>query len=197
MDTDLEPRTNKPRTEKAQSAPSWPAFAAWGGGLIQIALGAGAITGEGASVAARAAGFLLLTLGLAALGWGLATLVRGHIVVPRTSAAGAVVGIVLAATQLGLDPSRTSIFAVAVASLLLLAVALRSVREIRRANGRTTTAETDAAAPRETPNANVLGIVVGALLVAALVTPALAATEAGQLAPDHGDHGMIMEPGHH
>ena len=36
---------------------------------------------------------------------------------------------------------------------------------------------------------------VAAVLVAALVTPALGATEAGRLAPDHSEHGSIV-PGH-
>lgn len=36
---------------------------------------------------------------------------------------------------------------------------------------------------------SLLGLVAGALLVAALTTPALAATEAGALAVPHGEHG--------
>jgi len=36
---------------------------------------------------------------------------------------------------------------------------------------------------------SLIGLVAGALLVAGLATPALAATEAGRLAVPHGEHG--------
>lgn len=195
MDTQLAPRTSQPLVEETRSGASWPTFAAWGAGLIQIALGAGAITGSTGTVAARAVGYLLLTAGVAALGWGLVALVRGRIVAPRTSVGTALAGLALGVCALAVDAERMSVFAVAVASTLLIAVALACAYDLRRQRAKNETP--DAGASRVTQNTNVVGIIVGAVLIAGLVTPALAATEAGRLAPDHGDHGMIMEPGHH
>lgn len=98
------------------AAPSWPAIAAWDGGLIQLALGAGAITTEGASPAIRVAGIVLVVTGAGAVGWGAATLARGRTVVPRLSIAGSVAGILAAAGDMALDPTRVSVFGVAAAS---------------------------------------------------------------------------------
>jgi hypothetical protein len=171
--------------------PSWPAIAAWGGGVIQLALGAGAITAVGESAAIRMAGLVLAVMGAAAIGWGAATLARGRIVVPRLSIAGSLAGIIVAAAAMSLDPNRISVFAVVTASALLLAVALAGALALRRACGRTPTRTTDAGGRR------LVGIVVSAVLVAGVVTPALAATEAGRHAVPHGEHAELVEPGHH
>ena len=165
-------------------APSWPAIAAWGGGLIQLALGAGAITTEGASPAIRVAGIVLVVIGAGALGWGAATLARGRIVVPRLSIAGSLAGILAAAGAMALDPTRVSVFAVAAGIALLIAVALGCALELRRAGQRRS-------------KRHLVGLIVGAVLVAGIVTPALAATEAGQHAVPHGEHLELVEPGHH
>ena len=192
MDTSTAPRTTEVGAQGGLAdAPSWPAFAAWGGGLIQLALGAGAITGSGEDAAIRVAGILLTVIGAVALGWGAATLTRGRIVVPRLGIAGSLAGILAAVVAMTLDPTRISVFAVAAASALLVAVALACASAVRRQTGATSTSRADAARPR------VIGVVVGALLVAGVVTPALAATEAGQHTVPHGEHAELMEPGHH
>ena len=73
MDTSSAPRTTEGGAPGGRAAtPSWAAIAAWGGGLIQLALGAGAITGVGGGLALQAVGILLTVLGAAALGWGAA-----------------------------------------------------------------------------------------------------------------------------
>ena len=190
MDTLTAPRATAPQKTEVGAqggladAPSWPAIAAWGGGLIQLALGAGAITTEGASPAIRVAGIVLVVIGAGALGWGAATLARGRIVVPRLSIVGSLAGILAAVGAMALDPTRVSVFAVAAGIALLIAVALGCALELRRA-GR----------PRE--KRHLVGLVVGAVLVAGVVTPALAATEAGQHAVPHGEHLELVEPGHH
>ena len=187
MDTSTAPRTTEVGAQGGfADAPSWTAFAAWGGGLIQLALGAGAITGVGGGPAIRVAGIFLTVIGVVAIGWGAATLARGRIVVPRLGIAGSLAGILATAAAMSLDPTRVSVFAVAAASALLVAVALRCAWALRRASRPTTTR--DAARPR------LIGLFVGALLVAGVVTPALAATEAGQHAVPHGE---MVEPGHH
>lgn len=188
MDTLTAPRTTEVGAQGGYAdAPPWAAIAAWGGGLIQLALGAGAVTTAGGSPAIRVAGFLLIAMGAAAIGWGAATLARGRIVVPRLSVAGSLAGILLVAATMALDPTRVSVFAVAAASALLIAVALAAAVGIRRAR-RPRSSRPDGGRPR------LLGLFVAAILVAGVVTPALAATEAGQHAVPHGE---MSDPGHH
>ena len=132
------------------------------------------------------AGILLVVIGAVAIGWGAATLARGRIVVPRLSIAGSLAGILAATAAMALDPIRVSVFAVAAGIALLIAVALgqrahaAAVRPARR---------------RRMPAArHLVGLIVAAVLVAGVATPALAATEAGQHAVPHGE---MVEPGHH
>ena len=168
-----------------RSAPSWPAIAAWGGGLVQLALGAGTIMTEGGGSAIRVAGIILVLIGAGALGWGAASLARGRIVVPRLGIAGSLAGILAATAAMALDPIRVSVFAVAAGIVLLIAVALGSALTLRR---QTRPAKADAG------TRNLVGLIVAAVLVAGIATPALAATEAGQHAVPHGE---MVEPGHH
>lgn len=169
------------------AAPSWPAIAAWGAGLVQLALGAGAIMTAGGGPAIRVAGILLVVIGAGALGWGAATLARGRIVVPRLSIAGSLAGILAATAAMVLDPTRVSVFAVAAGIALLIAVALGSALTLRRARH-------GGAAKADAGHRHLVGLILGAVLVAGIVTPALAATEAGQHAVPHGE---MVEPGHH
>lgn len=206
MDTSTAPRTTEVGAQGGVAdAPSWPAFAAWGGGLIQLALGAGAITGAGGIPAIRAAGILLAVIGVVAIGWGAATLARGRIVVPRLGIAGSLAGILATVATMALDPTRVSVFAVAAASALLVAVALGCALAVRRAARSRTRFPTPSplaadassgASGRVGPagGRRLVGLVVSAVLVAGVVTPALAATEAGQHAVPHGE---MVEPGHH
>ena len=192
MDILSAPRTTEVGAQGGfAETPSWPAIAAWGAGLIQLALGAGAITGVGGGLAIRVAGIFLIVIGAVAIGWGAATLARGRIVVPRLAVGGSLAGILTTTAAMALDPTRVSVFAVAVASALLIAVALGCTLARRRASLPAQSRTTDAARPR------LVGLIVGAVLVAGVVTPALAATEAGQHAVPHGEHSEIVEPGHH
>jgi len=168
-----------------RGAPSWPAISAWGGGLVQLALGAGAIMTEGGGPAIRVVGILLVLIGAGALGWGAASLARGRIVVPRLSIAGSLAGIIAATAAMVLDPIRVSVFAVAAGIALLIAVALGSALTLRR---QARPAKRDAGAR------HLVGLIVAAVLVAGVATPALAATEAGRHAVPHGE---MVEPGHH
>ena len=57
---------------------------------------------------------------------------------------------------------------------------------------------TDAASrPAVDGRLSLAGLVAGALLVAGLATPALAATEAGELAVPHGEHGTSVTDADH
>lgn len=168
-----------------RAAPSWPAIAAWGGGLVQLALGAGAIMTPGGGPAIRVAGILLVVIGAGALGWGAAALAQGRIIVPRLSIAGSLAGILAATAAMVLDPIRVSVFAVAAGIALLIAVALGSALTLRR---QARPSKRDAG-PR-----HLVGLIVAAVLVAGIATPALAATEAGRHAVPHGE---MVAPGHH
>ncbi|WP_375385118.1 hypothetical protein [uncultured Microbacterium sp.] len=163
---------------------SWPAVAGWGAALLQLALGAGALTGAG-GVWLGVAGATLAILGAGGLVWGAATLARGRIVVPRVGVAGALGGIAAATVVLMLDPLRTSVVAVAAASALLIAAGIGCGIAVRRGPaGRAT-------------RTGVLGLLVAAVLVAGVVTPALGATEAGRLAPSHTGHDLIFDEHQH
>lgn len=169
-------------THAPASAPSWAAVSAWGAGLLEIALGAGLMTSPGG--AARGAGIVLVIIGAGALGWGVVMLVRGRVIAPRAGIAGALAGLIGAVLALGIDTGRTSVIAVGAASALLVATALACGAELRRRRSSARSGQ-----PR------LAVFLVAAVLVAGVVTPALGATEAGRLAPDHSEHGLVV-PGH-
>ncbi|KAA9105023.1 hypothetical protein [Microbacterium rhizomatis] len=174
-----------PSTVPARRTSSWPAVAAWGAGLLQLALGAGALTGAGGKVWLGVAGATLVILGAGELVWGAAALARGRIVVPRVGVAGALVGIVAATATLMLDPERTSILAVAATSLLLISVGVGCGIALRRG------------LPGGDVRTGLLGLFVAAVLVAGVVTPALGATEAGRNAPSHSGHDLVFNEHQH
>lgn len=171
-----------PSPALAATATPVGAVAAWGAGLVQIALGAGVLTND---AAARGAGFALVALGAGALTWGVAALARGRPVVPRLGIGGALGGMCVAALAMWMDPGRISAVAVAAACVLLVVAALACGVRLRQRD-RTT----DAAPLR------VGALFAAAVLVAAIATPALGTTEVAQHAPDHRTHDM-PEPRHH
>lgn len=188
------------RGDASQSA--WPAVAAWGAALILLALGAGAITAAdgsgpsdasavGASAAAASAagswavGLPLIALGAAGLVWGGLTLARGRLVAPRAAVAGTLVGLVAGGAALGVDPVRTSVAAFGAVTVLLVAVALGCGRALRSTER----------GPDAAPRRRLAGLLVAAVVVAGIVTPALGATEAGRSA-GHSGHGIVLEGGH-
>ena len=168
---------------------SWPALAAVGSGLLLLALGAGALApslGGPRSTAEAVIAASLILLGAAALGWAIGTLRCGRPVLPRIGMVAALTSLLVCILALAADPTRTSVAAVAAAALLLViagsfcALAVGRRGEAWRRDGRT----------------GMIGMVVGSALVAALVTPALAATEVGRLAPDHGSHVLVDQHAH-
>ncbi|MBZ4487667.1 hypothetical protein LQ938_02445 [Microbacterium sp. cx-55] len=171
---------------------SWPSLAAVGAGLIQLAIAAGVVTGAGGESRATGPGVLaavLLVLGPAALGWAAFSLTRGRIVGPRLGMLGALVSILVLTAMLMVEPARTSILAVGVAVGMLVVVGVACALQARR-----TARATDPTAAPRTARASAIGVLIGAAVVGALVTPALASTEAGQLAPSHSEH--MVDPGH-
>lgn len=166
----------------AAATRSWPMLAALGAGLVLLALGAGA--GEALQPA-------LVVLGVAALGWAVLALRAGRAIAPvvvlAVSAAflvgaGALVGSGTAAdADVAAGPlAATSAFVVVVA--VACGLALRRRRDPRWA------ARPEGSSTAGFDRRTLVGLVVGAALVSALATPALAGTEPGDHAVPHGSH---------
>lgn len=158
---------------------TWLAFAAIGAGLIHLAL----VIGLPLPV-----GLVLAALGLVEFGWGVLTFAREPLVAPRVALVVALMPVVtwtllLVTSSVSEAPELAASFGflpLAVASLFeLFAVAVLGVHLRRRR-------ESDAASVFPGTFRYLLGLAVGALVVAGLTAPALAATEAGLFSQPHG-----------
>lgn len=161
------------RPRRFALTPALPAVSAWGAGLLLIALGAGALTAELTLLAGRAVGFLLATAGLAALVWGAISLATGRLVAVRLAVAAALASLIGVVAAFVIDPAGNSVFSVAAAILLLMIVAAWCAVAARH----------DAAARG---GSGVVAIVLTAIAVAGVVTPALASTELARVSADSG-----------
>lgn len=164
----------------------WAALGTLGLGLLACGIGAGHLAHH------LAVGVALTVLGLVALGWSLIAL-RGPARAPRAAVGTLLVAgpaVLLTAPLTGTQPSAAegAALVLALGSAILLALGERA-------------AATPAPRPRRTPGAlGQVGVLAsGALLVALVTVPGLAATEAGAHAVPHGSHGLPAEqhhPGH-
>ena len=149
---------------------TWLGFLALGAGLIHLALVIGS---------PLAAAIPLLLIGIAEFGWGVVTFASTRIPLPRVARIGVLVPILGWVTLLVVGGAAIGvrILPMLVASLLDVAIAVAITIVLRRT-------------PREgaplAAGRYLLAVGVGALIVAALTTPALAATEAGEFAVPHG-----------
>lgn len=185
------------------------AFASLGAGLVYTAVGAGS-----APVSAT----VLVAIGLASMAWAILVLVRDRVPAPRTSLTASIAAILAWVALAGLS----SIFPEAVGGLplvpllastvmllyvsIVLAVRFRASQSVSAtasapatAGPDETTAEPPSAptAARRTPAGRFLiGVAAGGFIVAALTTPALALTNAGEHAVPHGTHGFSQHAGH-
>lgn len=176
---------------------SWLAFAAVGAGIIHLALVIGS---------PLVFGGLLLVLGLAEIVWAIAILTADRMIVPRLAQAGSIVPLMLwallvvTAALLGTPavaaPLRFLPMAIAAVFEVFICVVL-SVQFRRRALP-------DPPASTRAPAGAVRylsAVLAAGILVGALTTPALAATQAGTVALEHGGTmgGMMDMPGmsHH
>jgi hypothetical protein len=176
---------------------TWLAFAALGAGLIHLAL----VVGAPAPLA-----ITLVLLGLVEFSWGIITLARDDVVLPRLARVVAIAPVILwsllvvVSMLLAADDIVASLTLVpmSIALIFQVFIALVITRHLRRAST-TDDGTVDAAAAPTAPTAGryLLALTVGALLVGGLTTPALAATEAGRYAQPHGDHdpGFVPAPG--
>ncbi len=175
-------------------------LSALGGGLVGTALAAGA----------GGAGRLVLAgLGVAALGWGVLSLRAGRPLAPRAVLATSVAALVVAGVAVasgamadvpGLPLAAACVFLAVVA--LSVAGSVRGglgARRASRASGPEPGAAAAAAASTTETRRSLVGLAIGAVLISALATPALAATEAGRSAVPHGTHSddAPSAPAHH
>ncbi|TDW30148.1 hypothetical protein [Cryobacterium psychrophilum] len=162
------------------------AFSAIGAGLIHLAVGAGA---------PFPLSVLLVGFGIAELGWAVATLSTGRIVLPRLMLGGALVPVaVWAATAtlgsgLGVSAQATGLplFPMFIASLfnIFLAVTLAVIAR-KAASGLGKSIESAKPAGWKFATA----LVLGGVIFSGLTTLALAATNAGLYAVPHGSHSV-------
>ncbi len=157
------------------------AVAAWGAGLILLALGAGTVT---ARSSAAAVGIVLMVLGVSGIAGGALALARGRIVVPRAGVLAALAMLLTGTAALAIDPARVSVAALAAASVLAVVYAVVCAVAMR------------ARTPRRDA-ASLLTLLIAGVVVAAIVTPALSATEAALLAPRDGQPAIMVDPHRH
>jgi hypothetical protein len=165
---------------------SWLAFMALGAGILHLALAPGS---------PLAIAIVLVPLGAAEFGWGLAVLAKGEFVLAGVARGVALAPILswaamlLVGRAIGMaDPAGSpAVLPMAVATLFDFAIAIALSVHLRR----TRTAD----APPRQPNAwsQLGGLFVGGLAVSLLMTPALAFTEAGLNNP-HAIHGPVSGP---
>ncbi|WP_130506436.1 hypothetical protein [Microterricola gilva] len=198
---------------------SWPALAALGAALLYGAVGAGAIGAAGAAALAIPLGVLWLAVAAGQAAFGLLALRTGSMPAPAFALALFLLPTLLWAALLlaglGADAPHThaeaAIGAAAttalrapgaaplpflpllIASVLALGAVAQSASTLRRLPGSGRSANHVAASTAHADTAGgrfTLGLVVGSLAVSALVTPGLAATDAGRLAVPHGTHAI-------
>lgn len=156
------------------------------------ALGAGLVLTAVAAGAGGYAGAVLVGCGVAALGQGVFGLRSGRVVAPATTLGGCLG--VLAGSAVVVVTGSAAVLGVAVmpllaADLFVLVVAFGAAADLR---ARRVPAGTRSGGRERQRRLPIVGMLVGAALTAALATPALAATEAGDSAVPHGQlHGDL------
>jgi len=179
---------------------SWLSFSAIGAGVIHLAL---------VISSPLAIGIPLVLLGVAELTWGVLILVTDRLLWPRLAQAGAITPLLLwslltvTATLLSAPQITSSLrfLPMGIATIFelfiagVLSVVLR--RQSEKDNATQTETETEQSSPVGKPASAVKylsAVIIAGVLVGALTTPALAATQAGTVAIEHGGTmgGMMM-----
>jgi hypothetical protein len=160
---------------------SWIAMAAFGAGLIHLAVAA-------ASPPLTLAGFALV--GIAELVWAVLTLARGRYILPKIAPVLALLPLAVWALSIatGVESAATPVVALAAATLLDLIASIAVV--IERRQGRES-----AVAPEPAAGRLMLGLLAGAFAMAAITLPALGQTVAGIAASEgpHAHHGVELD----
>lgn len=176
---------------------TWLGFAAIGAGLIHLAL----VVSSPAPIAGA-----LLVLGVLEFGWGVLTFARDTLIAPAVARVVAIAPIVLWSLLVVISTLLQN--PAIVSSLTFLPMAAATVFEVfaatvlsvhlRRSSGTAGDADATASAAASAtvthPGRYLLALSAGALVMAGLTTPALAATEAGRYAQAHGEHSSDFVP---
>lgn len=161
---------------------SWLSFAAIGAGVIHLAL---------VISSPLAIGIPLVLFGLAELAWGVLILVKDRVIVPRVAQAGAVAPLLLwslltvTATLLAVPQINSSLRFVpmGIAALFELFIAgVLSINVHRQSVG----GSPAPVAPPASALKYLSAVILAGIIVGGLTTPALAATQAGSVAMEHG-----------
>lgn len=166
----------------------WIALAALGAGLVHVAVGAGS---------PLVLLIPLVALGAAELGWAVATFARDRVPLPWAGFGlllAPVIGwaLVLTAGVLSRGAAFSGllpVFPMASASLLCIVGAALLAIVLRQGDAAADEARTPRASAPHGVGRFLAGIAIGSFAVAAIVTPALAATQAGEDAVPHGEYG--------
>lgn len=183
---------------------SWLSFSAIGAGVIHLAL---------VISSPLAIGIPLVLLGVAELAWGVLILVTDRLLWPRLAQAGAITPLLLwslltvTATLLSAPQITSSlrflpmgiatIFELFIAGVLSVVLRRQIETDTATATQTETETETEQSSPVGKPASAVKylsAVIIAGVLVGALTTPALAATQAGTVAIEHGGTmgGMMM-----
>ena len=173
--------------DRTDVARCWAGFASFGTGLVHIAV----VREHFAESWAH--GTFFAVVGLAQIGWALLALHRASVPFPRLTAAATLALISLWAVTrtvgLTLDPLTAVPEPVGRADLLAVLLEISLILCILAAIPRpatTTTAEAPSTRARASSARFLALLAAGALAVSAIATPAMAATQAGQHAHEHG-----------
>ena len=163
---------------------AWLSFAAIGAGVIHLAL---------VISSPLAIGIPLVLFGIAELTWGVLILVKDCLLLPRLAQAGAITPLLLWSL---LTVTVTLLAAPQIASSLrFLPMGIAAIFELFIAGvlsvilRRQAETETEPSTPVSKPATAVkylCAVIIAGVLVGALTTPALAATQAGAVAIEHG-----------
>ncbi|WP_245531575.1 hypothetical protein [Arthrobacter globiformis] len=171
-------------------------FAGLGAAAVNLAVASSLFAAAGPVLPARAAGGAAALLwGTALLGWTIAGLSRNRFPLPRTSALllPAAAAVHMAAIVLGARSGMAGLGISHLAALLLTLMTLAATFSLGHRSpslpGRSGQNGSDQNASGRMGAGTLLAAAfTGALLVAAITTPGLAASTAGQFAVPHGEH---------
>ena len=173
---------------------SWLSFSAIGAGVIHLAL---------VISSPLAIGIPLVLLGVAEVTWGVLILVKDRLVLPRLAQAGAITPLLIwslltvTATLLAAPQITSSLRFVPMGIATIFGLFIAGVLSVILRRQTETATDTEHSNPVTKPASALKylsAVIIAGVLVGALTTPALAATQAGTVAIEHGGTmgGMMM-----
>ena len=184
------------QTFRSDAVRLFAGFAGLGAAAVNLAVSSSLFAAAGPVLPGRAAGAAAaLVWGGVLLGWTIAGLSRNRFPLPRTFAAvlPAAAAAHVAAITLGAGTGMAGLGISHLAALLLTLMVLAATSWLRRSSQKLPGIPGRNAAARLGAGQLLAAAFAGALLVAAITTPGLAASTAGQFAVPHGEH----TGGHH